>query len=301
MRRAGVETARALEAGPDPDRPAEDLVDEPGGTLRSARPGVSVAMVSRRTGLTPQAKRDLAATRRLEAPFVSFGLGPVDVSAIAVRTASGVLRAVPGRPVQVGRNERRGTGFRVPVGGHADPRRPAGARGPRSGRVVGRLRGPVLPGRADRDGDDARARRRRQADRRGRRRLDVRRLFEGPPDPARPDDVEILLSARRDRAARRLRAGRLPDADLRALSSAIVRRGVGELETELGGRHFLVAARRVPPLSWVYAKVSPRAALERKVRGRAGSDLRGGSGAARRAAPPLPRRHPARSRARSSP
>ena len=100
VRQAAVETARALEAGPDPGRPAEEIVDEPGGPLRSARPGVSVAMVSRRSGLTPEARRDLAATLRLEAPFVSLGLGPVDVSAIAVRTASGVLRVVPGRPLR---------------------------------------------------------------------------------------------------------------------------------------------------------------------------------------------------------
>ena len=265
VRRAGVETARALEAGPDPTRQAEELVDEPGGPLRSARPGVSVAMVSRRAGLTPQARRDLAATRRLEAPFVSFGLGPVDVSAIAVRTASGVLRAIPGRPLQVGGANVVEPDFDFPS---ADTRILADLPAPEgpapvvwsavyedlfshSGRIVTAMT-------LVRDGA-------------GKPIAEVgvdwtfARLFEGPPDPARPDDTEILLSAQ---GAVLLASppGRLPEADLRALSAAIVPKGVGELETELGGRHFLVAARRVPPLPWTYAKVSPRAALERKVR-----------------------------------
>ncbi len=265
VRQAAVETARALEAGPDPDRPAEALVDEPGGPLRSARSGVSVAMVSRRTGLTAEAKRDLGATRRLEAPFVAFGLGPVDVSAIAVRTASGVLRAVPGRPLRAGGANVVGPDFEFPS---ADTRSLAESPAPdgpapvvwsavyedlfsHSGRIVTAMT--IVRG-----GD-------------GRPIAEVgvdwtfARLFEGPPDPARPNDVEILLSAE---GAVLLAAPprRLPDADLRALAAAIVGKGEGELETELGGRRFLVAARRVPPLSWIYAKVSPRAALERKVR-----------------------------------
>ena len=75
----------------------------PDGLLRSPGRGVSAAMVSRQRGLDAEARRDLAATRRLEAPFVALGLGPVDLSALSIRTASGVLRVVPGLESEAGR------------------------------------------------------------------------------------------------------------------------------------------------------------------------------------------------------
>ncbi|HEX5854508.1 MAG TPA: hypothetical protein VFZ57_02720, partial [Thermoanaerobaculia bacterium] len=66
-RRAAAESSTALEAGPDAKLPAERLVDEAGGLLRTSGHGVSVAMVSRRRPFAGEARRDLAATRRLEA------------------------------------------------------------------------------------------------------------------------------------------------------------------------------------------------------------------------------------------
>ncbi len=264
VRRAGVETARALEAGPDPERPAEELVDESGGPLRSARSGVSIAMVSRKTGLTAQARRDLAATRRLESPFVALGLGPVDISAIAVRTASGVMRAVPGRPLQVGGTNVVEPDFTFPSD---DTRALAVLPAPDGPAPVawsavyddlfsqaGKI---VTAATVVRGGD-------------GRPVAEVgvdwvfTRLFETPADPARPDDVELLAS---EDGLLLLAAppGRFADADLRTLAAAVARKGAGDLETELLGRRFLVAVRRIPDVRWVYAKMSPHAALEKKV------------------------------------
>src|ERR1039457_5492633 len=114
VRRSAEESRRALEEGPDPKLPAEALVDEPGGLLRSPGRGVSAAMVSRQRGLGAEARRDLAATRRLEAPFVVLGLGPVDLSALSIRTASGVLRVVPGADLQPGGRPAIVPGFRSP-------------------------------------------------------------------------------------------------------------------------------------------------------------------------------------------
>jgi signal transduction histidine kinase/HAMP domain-containing protein len=265
VRRAGVETARALEAGPDPDRPAEELLDEPGGPLRSARPGVSVAMVSRKAGLTAQTRRDLAATRRLEAPFVGLGLGPVDVSAIAVRTASGVMRAIPGRPLRVGGANVVEPDFTFPS---EDTRALAAAPAPEGPAPVawsavyddlfsqsGKI---VTAATLVRGGD-------------GRPVAEVgvdwvfARLFESPPDPTRPDDVEILYS---EDGTLLLAApsGRIADADLRALAGTVRKGWAGDREAEIAGRRFLVAVRRLPEPRWIYAKVSPRAALEKKVR-----------------------------------
>ncbi|MGZ6989202.1 MAG: hypothetical protein ACXVH0_09605, partial [Thermoanaerobaculia bacterium] len=100
--RAAAISAEALEAGPDPELAEELLVDEPGGLLRTLGRGVSAAAVSRKRGLVAEARRDLSATRRLEAPFVALGLGPGDLSALSIRTASGVLRVVPGLDLSPG-------------------------------------------------------------------------------------------------------------------------------------------------------------------------------------------------------
>jgi signal transduction histidine kinase/HAMP domain-containing protein len=264
-RRAGVETARALEAGPEPDRPPEPLVDEAGGPLRTPSAGVSVAMVSRRAGLTPQARRDLAATRRLEGPFVALGLGTVDVSAIAVRTASGVMRAVPGRPLQVRGANVVEPDFAFPS---ADTRALAAVPAPEGPAPVawssvyddlfaeaGRI---VTAATLVRGGD-------------GQPVAEVgvdwvfTRLFETPPDPSRPDEAEILVS-RSGELVHVAPPGRFADSELRALARSVRRQGAGDLEAELEGRRFLVAARVLAEPDWLYAKVSPRAALEKKVR-----------------------------------
>ena len=264
-RRAGVETARALEAGPEPDRPPEELVDEPGGLIRSVRRGVSVAMVSRAVGLTAQARRDVAATRRLEAPFVSLGLGTEDVSAIAVRTASGALRAIPGHPLASGGANVVGPDFTFPsatsraLAEQPPPEGPAPViwsavyqdRFAGSGTIVTAVT-------LVRGGD-------------GRPIAEVgvdwvfTRMFAAALDPARPGDVEILVAGDGSLV---LAApdGRIADADLRALARAADERGAADFETDLSGRRFLVAVRRVSDPGWTYAKASPRAALEEMVR-----------------------------------
>ena len=264
VRHAGVETARALEAGPEAGRPAEELVDEPGSPLRSARPGVSVAMVSRLAGLTPQARRDLEATRRLEAPFVSLGLGPVDVSAIAVRTASGVMRIIPGRPRAPGGPSAVGPDFGFP----SAESRPLAALPPPDGPA------PVAWSSAHEDGYSGAGAivtanvLVRAGDGRPVAEVGVdwafSRLFESPPDPARPDDVELLVSP--EGAVLLVSPpGHLADEDLRTLAATVPARSPGDFETDLASRRFLVASRRIPELRWIYAKVSPRASLERKV------------------------------------
>ena len=134
----------ALEAGPDPKLPAETLVDEPGGLLRSPGSGVSAAMVSRQRGLVAEARRDLAATRRLEAPFVVLGLGPADLSALSIRTASGVLRVVPGLDLKPGGRPSsiRRSGFRAtrPRRSRTEPGGPG--RRPSSGHACTKTRTP---------------------------------------------------------------------------------------------------------------------------------------------------------------
>ena len=91
------------------------------------------------------------------------------------------------------------------------------------------------------------------------------RLFEGTPDPAHLEDVEVLVSGEGAllHAAPRERLG---DSELAVLTEAIGRNRNGELEIDLGGRHFLVVVRPLSGIPWTYAKVSPRAALQKKVR-----------------------------------
>ena len=276
-RRAAVETARALEAGPETDAPPEPLLDEPGGPLRTARAGVSVGLVSRRAASTREARHDLAATRRLEAPFVALGLGPLDVAAIEVQTASGVMRIVPGRPLMAGGKTIVGPDFAFPSG----ESRPLLALPPTDGPA------PVAWSRVYEDDYSGAGRivtavvLVRGGDGRPVAEVGVdwafERLFESPPDPGRPDDAEILVS---EDGAVLLAAppGVLGDEDLRALSEALRAKGTGDLETELAGRPFLVAARRFPDLRWIYAKVSPRASLEKRVRAELDPILAAGRG-----------------------
>src|ERR1035437_6303171 len=112
--RAAEHARRALEDGPDPKLPAEPLVEDPSGLVHTTGHGVSAAMVSRATGLGAEARRALAATRRLEAPFVALGLGPVDLSGLSIRTASGVLRVVPGLDLSPGGKPVTQPAFRFP-------------------------------------------------------------------------------------------------------------------------------------------------------------------------------------------
>jgi len=264
--RAAEHARLALEEGPDPKLPAERLVEDASGLLRTTRLGVSAAMVSRATGLSEKARRDLSATRRLEAPFVVLGLGSVDLSALSIRTASGVLRVVPGLDLSPGGKSIVEPAFRFPsasarplVDGAAGVEPPtfiwsdayedsyAG-----SGNIVsaialvkgidGRLLGEV--------GVD----------------WVFPRLFQASEDPKLPDDVEFVFTAD-GKAVVVAPAGRTTPEDVRQIGAVALKRGDGVLETKVGGQAFLLVVRHVPELRWAYAKITPRAALERRVAG----------------------------------
>jgi len=266
VRRCVEESRRALEAGPDSRLPAEPLVDEPGGLLRSRDRGVSAAMVSRRHGLDADARRDLAATRRLEAPFVVIGLGPVDLSALSIRTASGVLRVVPGLDLSPGGRPIVDPAFRFPSESAASLL--AGAAGTEPPPVVwtgvyedtyagnGKIVSAVSLVKA----------------RSGRPLAEVGvdwvfpRMFQGSQDPTRPDDVEFVFASD-GRAAVVVPENRFDAERIRELGASASKWGDGTFDTKIGDQTFLVAARHVPGLRWTYAKVAPRAALEKKVAG----------------------------------
>ncbi len=264
VRRAAEESRRALAEGPDPTLPAETLVDEPGGLLRTPGNGVSAAIVSRERGLVPEARRDLAATRRLEAPFVVLGLGPVDLSALAIRTASGVLRIVPGLDVKPGGKAIVDPRFHFPSNSAVPLADGTGGAGSPpvvwtsvyedtyagNGKIVsavalvkgtnGRLLGEV--------GVD----------------WVFPRMFQGSQDPTRPDDVELVFAAD-GRAVVVAPGNRFPAEQIRELGALAAGWGTETFETKVGEQTFLVAARHVPDLGWTYAKITPRAAVEKKV------------------------------------
>jgi signal transduction histidine kinase/HAMP domain-containing protein len=265
-RQAAAEAVRALEAGPDPKLPAEALVDEPGGLLRSPGSGVSVAMVSRRRGLVAEARRDLGATRRLEAPFVVLGIGPGDLSALSIRTASGILRVVPGLDLKPGGRPVIDPAFRFP----SDSARPLadGTGGAGSPPVIwSRVYEDTYAGNGNIVSAVALVK-----GRNGRLLAEVGvdwvfpRLFQGSQDPMRPDDVEFVF-AEDGRAVVVAPQNRFPVERVEEFGAIVMKRGSGVLETKVGGQTFLLAMRRVPDLRWTYAKVAPRAALEKKVAG----------------------------------
>ena len=263
-RQAAAEAVRALEEGPDPNLPPEKLVDEPGGLLRSAGSGVSAAMVSRQRGIVAEARRDLAATRRLEAPFVVLGLGPADLSALSIRTASGVLRVVPGLDLKPGGRPVVDPAFRFPTDSGrllAD-----GNGGSGSPAVIwSRVYEDTYAGNGNIVSAVALVK-----GRNGRLLAEVGvdwvfpRLFQGTQDPTRPDDVEFVF-AEDGRAVVVAPKNRFPPERVEEFGAIVVKRGSGVLETKVGGQAFLLVVRRVPDLRWTYAKVAPRAALERKV------------------------------------
>ncbi len=264
LHRSVEEARRALEDGPDPKLPAEALVDEPNGLLRSPGRGVSAAMVSREHGLDAGASRDLAATRRLEAPFVVLGLGPVDLSALSIRTASGVLRVVPGLDLKPGGKPVVDPRFRFPsahaaliadgTGGTGSP--PVIWTSVYEDTYAGN--GSIVSAVALVKGQNGRLL--------GEVAVDwvFPRMFLGLLDPTRPDDVEFLFSAD-GRAVLVMPENRLSPEQVLELGAAATKWGDGTFETKLGESTFLVAARRVPDLRWTFVKITPREALEKKV------------------------------------
>jgi signal transduction histidine kinase/HAMP domain-containing protein len=262
--RAAAMSAEALEAGPDPELLEEPLVDEPGELLRTLGRGVSAAAVSRRRGLVNEARRDLSATRRLEAPFVALGLGPGDLSALSIRTASGVLRVVPGLDLSPGGRPLVDPRFGFPsdstlpvtneTGGDGLP--PVLWSGVYEDRYAGS--GNIVSAVAFVKG------------RNGRLLAEVGvdwvfpRLFQGSRDPMRPDDVEFVFTED-GRAVVVVPQNRFPVDRVKELGAIVTKRESGTLEMKIGDQTLLVAMRRVRELRWTYAKVAPRAAFDEKV------------------------------------
>ncbi len=264
VRRAAEKARRALLDGPDPGLPAEALVDDAGGLVRTAGHGVSAAMVSRAAKVRVDARRDLAATRRLEAPFVVLGLGPVDLSALSIRTASGVLRVVPGLDLSPGGRPVIDPAFGFPsASGRPLLDLPFPGSGPPpviwsdvyedsyagSGSTVSAIalvRGP-----------DGRILGEVSAD------WTFSRLFQGSDDPKHPDDAEFVFTA--GRAVVAAPAKRTSAQDVSEVADVVAKRGSGVFETRIGQQVFLLFVRKIPELRWTYARMTPRAALERKV------------------------------------
>jgi signal transduction histidine kinase/HAMP domain-containing protein len=262
--RAAEQARRALEDGPDPKLPAEPLVEEASGLIRTTGHGVSAAMVSRATGLGIMARRDLAATRRLEAPFVVLGLGPMDLSALSIRTASGVLRVVPGLDLSPGGRPVVDPAFRFP----SDSARPLveGAGGTDLPAVVWSDvyddfyagNGIIVSAVALVKGRDGRLLGEVAAD------WVFPRLFQGSDHPGFPNDVEFLFKAD-GKVVASMPARRMAPEQVEEVGAVVAKRVDGVLETKIGGQAFLVVIRHVPALRWTYARITPRAALEKKV------------------------------------
>jgi signal transduction histidine kinase/HAMP domain-containing protein len=262
--RAAAISAEALEAGPDPELAEELLVDEPGGLLRTLGRGVSAAAVSRRRGLVNEARRDLSATRRLEAPFVALGLGPGDLSALSIRTASGVLRVVPGLDLSPGGRPVVDPRFGFPsdstlsvtneIGGDGSP--PVLWSGVYEDRYAGN--GNIVSAVAFVKGRNGRLLAEVGVD------WDFPRLFQGSLDPMRPDDVEFVFTED-GRAVVVVPQNRFPVERVKELGAIVTKRESGTLEMKIGDQTLLVAMRRLPDLRWTYAKVAPRAAFDEKV------------------------------------
>ncbi|MGE5346718.1 MAG: histidine kinase dimerization/phospho-acceptor domain-containing protein, partial [Acidithiobacillales bacterium] len=92
---ASFEAAEALQAPPGPASPAEPLQRLPGGLVGTAPGGASSAVLGAAAVRTAAARRDLEATRKLEAPYLELLAGEPDVVSLYVTTSSGVSRAVP--------------------------------------------------------------------------------------------------------------------------------------------------------------------------------------------------------------
>jgi signal transduction histidine kinase/HAMP domain-containing protein len=264
--RAAEHARRALEDGPDPKLSAEPLAEDASGLLHTTGLGVSAAMVSRAAGLSEKARRDLAATRRLEAPFVVLGLGPVDLSALSIRTASGVLRVVPGLDLSPGGKPIVEPAFRFP----SASARPLveGAAGAVPPAVVWSDvhddsyagNGNVVSAIALVKGKDGRVMGEVGAE------WVFPRLFRGSEDPNLPDDVEFVFTAD-GREVVAAPARRTTAEQAREVGAVVAKRGDGVLEAKIGDQAFLLVVRRVPDLRWTYARMTPRAALEKKVAG----------------------------------
>jgi signal transduction histidine kinase len=223
-------------------------------------------MVSRATGFTARARRDLAATRRVEAPFVILGVASPAVSALSVRTASGVLRVVPGLDLNPG-----GTPVVDPAFGFpSESARPLvehsggiGASDVAWSDVYEDTyagNGSHVSAVALVKGRDGRLLGEVGVD------WAFPRMFRDSEDHNKPEDVEFVFPARGPGV---IVAGsrRIDPGEIRKIGAAVSKLGDGVVETSIEGQAFLLVARHVPDLRWTYAEITPREAFEKRVAG----------------------------------
>ncbi|MEO6325520.1 MAG: ATP-binding protein [Thermoanaerobaculia bacterium] len=259
---AAAEVAAALAAGPSSELPAETLVEESGGPIRTTEHGDSAAMITRSIGVTPATRRDLAATRRLEKSFASLAAGHPAISATFAITLSGVLRAVPwcdlSRLVEAGAFD---PNFRIPgrFGGTLEKGSP-----PiwtpvyedlyaHRGRIVSAIV-PVHDQRGELVGEVG---------------TDwvVNALFARIPEALRPGETEIIFS----RDGKRVFEAPEPavaSTDDEKERAALFAKASGQSDVALRfrGEETIGASGRVNDAGWTYVRLLPVAALERSVR-----------------------------------
>ncbi|HEV8268779.1 MAG TPA: ATP-binding protein [Thermoanaerobaculia bacterium] len=260
----------ALEKGPSRGLVEESLEDVAGQPIRTLGRGGSAAMVSRAGGaVTAAARRDLAATRSLEATFANMMATAPSLSATYVVTTSGVLRVVPWRDVRrVVESGAFPADFRVPGG--TLPLAPPSAQGSERvtwtgvyddlyanrGKIVSALR-PVYAGRGTLVAEVG---------------IDwaLEEIFSTEGESRRPGEVELVF----DRDGRRLLrfpplqgervrlhpARPMSPDEIRVMSLAQLQPAV-DADVTFAGEPALVASRRLREAGWTYARVLPTSSL----------------------------------------
>jgi signal transduction histidine kinase len=267
LAQAGGLASKALSERGGPVAPAEELADDGHGPFHTAGRAASTAIVSRALGLTEAARRDLAATRRLEPGFSALAAGHTELSAVFVATLAGVLRAVPSHvltpPAQAAF-----AGFKIP---DRWPKSlaPGGSPGlywtapyedvyAERGRIVTAMQ-------AVYDASGALA---------GEVGVDwaFGELFARVPDLSRPGEAELVfagdgglllrLPAEKDGW---LTAGGDPASPLTDLFAKVSSRDEVSERAVVDGRSVLLESRKVPHVGWTYVRLLPLAALRHGV------------------------------------
>ena len=272
---ASAEAAGALERPFSPAAPAERLERLPGGFVVTRPGGASSAVISAAAARSAGARRDVAATRVLEAPFLALLAGEPGVVSLYVTTASGVFRAVPAGDVRrYVRETRLSPDFRSPTRNAAslllegagpdavawtelypDLYRGTGllvtavrlVRG-RDGKVLGEV------------GAD----------------WAVERSLGGGQGPEPAEDVEILLPGPGQKALVSPANGLLPD-ELASIEGLVARGAMGDHELSSGGETHLITGLRLSSPPWTYVRKASLTSVRSQVEAQARAVFRAGS------------------------
>jgi signal transduction histidine kinase/HAMP domain-containing protein len=276
---ASEKAAEVLQAPPPPAARAERLESLSGGVVATRPGGASSAILSASAARSARARREVAATRALAAPFLALLTGEPGVVSLYVTTASGVSRAVPAGDVRrYIRETRLSPDFHSPTrnaapllleGAHPDAVAwtelyPDVYRG--TGLLVTavrlvRGRGGKLLGEVGAD-------------------WAIERSLGGGRSPEPEGDVEILFPGGGQKALVSPANGLLPD-ELASIEGLVARGATGDRELSAGGETHLITALRLSAPTWTYvrrASLTPvRAQVEAQARAvfRAGSQRRG--------------------------